>query len=171
MCYSTLSASIAEMLSMPMILPQPDPIVQNYETREIPEYQPCIWHLTRLGQAAAEAGKSLDFYCEVSRTIYTVPGWNEGDRLAQAAARAGLDFATLDAKVAADAKRLDEVIEANQNALHAGGHWGVPTMVFEGVPFFGQDRIDVLLWRMKQRGVELRAGGTALPDKFSAVAA
>jgi 2-hydroxychromene-2-carboxylate isomerase len=121
---------IAAMLGMPMIHPQPDPIVQNYETKEIPEYQPYIWQLTRLGQAAAEAGKSLDFYVEVSRTIYTTPRWNEGDHLARAATRAGLDLAALDTNVTADPKRLDQVIEANQNALHAAGHWGVPTMVF-----------------------------------------
>jgi hypothetical protein len=29
-------------------------------------------------------------------------------------------------------------------------------MVFEGEPFFGQDRFDLLLWRMKQRGLEPR---------------
>ena len=26
--------------------------------------------------------------------------------------------------------------------------------VLEGEPFFGQDRIDVLLWRMKQKGLQ-----------------
>ena len=35
-------------------------------------------------------------------------------------------------------------IEANQASLEAAGHWGVPTMVFQGEPFFGQDRIDTL---------------------------
>jgi len=29
--------------------------------------------------------------------------------------------------------------------------------VFENEPFFGQDRIDVALWRMKQRGLKKRA--------------
>jgi hypothetical protein len=27
-------------------------------------------------------------------------------------------------------------------------------MVFAGEPFFGQDRFEVLVWRMKQRGLE-----------------
>jgi hypothetical protein len=30
-------------------------------------------------------------------------------------------------------------------------------MVFEDEPFFGQDRIDLLVWRMKQRGLRERA--------------
>jgi len=37
----------------------------------------------------------------------------------------------------------------------------VPTCAFEGEPFFGQDRIDVLQWRLQQKGLQLRAAGTA----------
>jgi 2-hydroxychromene-2-carboxylate isomerase len=33
----------------------------------------------------------------------------------------------------------------------------VPTFVFKGEPFFGQDRIDLLLWRLKQNGLETRS--------------
>jgi 2-hydroxychromene-2-carboxylate isomerase len=32
----------------------------------------------------------------------------------------------------------------------------VPTMVFNDEPFFGQDRIETLLWRMRQHGLEPR---------------
>jgi 2-hydroxychromene-2-carboxylate isomerase len=35
-------------------------------------------------------------------------------------------------------------------------HWGVPTMVYEGEPFFGQDKIELLLWRMQQKGLQKR---------------
>ena len=48
------------------------------------------------------------------------------------------------------------MIEANETAQTAAGHWGVPLFVFEGEPFFGQDRIDHLLWRMKQHGLKAR---------------
>ena len=44
-------------------------------------------------------------------------------------------------------------IEANQDALQASGHWGVPTMVFRDEPFFGQDRIDTLRWRLDLAGL------------------
>ena len=47
----------------------------------------------------------------------------------------------------------DAEIEANQAALAAAGHWGVPTFVFGGEPFFGEDRIDTLRWRLGQRGL------------------
>ena len=38
-------------------------------------------------------------------------------------------------------------------ALEAAGHWGVPTMVYEGEPFFGQDRIETLRWRLEKAGL------------------
>ena len=44
-------------------------------------------------------------------------------------------------------------IEQNQQALDAAGHWGVPTMVLRGEPFFGQDRIGTLRWRLDQYGL------------------
>jgi 2-hydroxychromene-2-carboxylate isomerase len=34
---------------------------------------------------------------------------------------------------------------------------GVPTFVFENEPFFGQDRIDLLIWRMKGKGLTRRS--------------
>jgi 2-hydroxychromene-2-carboxylate isomerase len=38
------------------------------------------------------------------------------------------------------------------------GHWGVPTFVFEKEPFFGQDRIDLLIWRMQSKSPARRDG-------------
>ena len=93
----------------------------------------------------------------MSRLIFGgVHGWNEGDHLARAAVRVGLDLAELDAAITADPAGFDAEIEANEAAQKAAGHWGVPLMVFRGEPFFGQDRLDVLLWRMKQAGLAPR---------------
>ena len=44
-------------------------------------------------------------------------------------------------------------IERNHESLDASGHWGVPTMVYQTEPFFGQDRIDTLRWRLEQAGL------------------
>ena len=54
----------------------------------------------------------------------------------------------------ADPDKYEAIIQANQKAHHDAGHWGVPTMAFQGEPFFGQDRLDVLLWRLKQNGLK-----------------
>lgn len=150
-------ARLAQYLAIPLAPPRPDPIVQDIATRRIADEQPHIFRLTRLGQAAARRGKSLAFADEVSRMLWGgQQGWNEGVHLAGAAARAGLDFAELEAEAISEPKALDAEIAANQAALEAAGHWGVPTLVFEGEPFFGQDRIALAVWRMEQKGLARR---------------
>ena len=149
---------ISEMLGLPYRWPRPDPVVVDPSTRAATPNQPYIHRLTRLGCAAAEIGRGLPFLDEVSRIIWSgeIVSWHEGNHLAEAAARAGVDLATLDAKVAADAHKYEAIIQEIQKAHEAAGHWGVPTMVFEGEPFFGQDRLDVLLWRLKKNGLRER---------------
>ncbi|MEE4199099.1 2-hydroxychromene-2-carboxylate isomerase [Erythrobacter sp.] len=146
---------VAQMRGIPFRWPRPDPIVQDPEMHRVAEEQPYIRRLVRLGQAAARRGRGLDFACEVSTLIFSgeVDDWHTGDHLANTAARAGLNLAELDAEAESDAEALDGEIEENQRALEAAGHWGVPTLVFEGEPFFGQDRIDVARWRMEQKGL------------------
>lgn len=145
----------AEYLGMKFGPPSPDPIVQDMATFEVADDQPYIYRLTGLGIEAQRRGKGIDLAYHVSHLIWGGgPGWNEGDRLAQAVAKAGLDLADMEAALATyDAM---EDIEANQAALDAAGHWGVPTLVFEGEPFFGQDRIDTLRWRLDKVGVPKR---------------
>ncbi len=148
----------AQMQGVPFRWPRPDPVVQDLTTREIAQEQPYIYRIGRLGQAATRRGKGLAFADEVAKLIWSgaVDGWHEGDHLKGAAERAGLNFAELEAEVEQDATTLDAEIAANQNALEAAGHWGVPTLVFDGEPFFGQDRIDMALWRMEQKGLQKR---------------
>jgi 2-hydroxychromene-2-carboxylate isomerase len=153
---------IAEMLGLPYRWPQPDPVTIDMQTLAATPDQPHIHRLTRLGCAAAEAGRGLQFLREVSHVIWSgeIDGWHEGDHLARAARRAGLDLAALDARIAREPARYEAIVQENQKAHQAAGHWGVPTMVFEDEPFFGQDRLDVLLWRLKQRGLRGRGART-----------
>jgi 2-hydroxychromene-2-carboxylate isomerase len=149
---------IAQHLGIPYAWPQPDPIVQDYSTRQVAKEQPHIFRLTRLGVEAARRGRALAFIAEVSRVIWSgeVRDWHEGAHLADAARRADLDLAAMDTAVAANPADYDAEIARNQAALETAGHWGVPTMVFEGEPFFGQDRIDLLVWRLEQHGLRRR---------------
>lgn len=148
----------AQMLDMPFAPPRPDPILMDMATGEVAKDQPHIRRLTHLGQAAVEHGRGLPFIDEVSRLVWSgeTPGWNEGDHLANAAARAGLDLAELDRAVETQADRLEAAIQASHARLEEVGHWGVPTMVFDDEPFFGQDRIETLLWRLRQHGLKPR---------------
>ena len=148
---------VAQFHGIPFGPPRPDPIVQDVRTRKISDEQPYIFRLTRLGQAAARRGKSLAFCDEVSRLVWGgAENWHEGEHLAGAADRAGLNLAELDAEAVSDAEALDIEISDNQAALEASGHWGVPTLVFNGEPFFGQDRIDMAVWQMQQKGLAKR---------------
>lgn len=149
---------VAQFHGIPFGPPRPDPIVQDIATRTIATEQPYIRRITRLGQAAARRGKGLAFAHDAGMLIWGgAENWHEGEHLTGAAERAGLDLAELDAEVAAQADELDAEIAANQRALEDAGHWGVPTLVFEGEPFFGQDRIDMVKWRMERKGLAAHA--------------
>ena len=87
-----------------------------------------------------------------------VDNWHEGAHLAGAAERAGLDFAEMSAAVDGAPERFAGIVEENQVAQRAAGHWGVPLMVFDGEPYFGQDRFDQMKWRMQAKGLSARAG-------------
>jgi 2-hydroxychromene-2-carboxylate isomerase len=92
---------------------------------------------------------------EVSTLIWSGGAWTKGAALAQATERAGFDLAELDRRQAEETERLEAVIARNQ-AEQDRHHWGVPLMVFEGEAFFGQDRLNVLEWRLGQSGVARR---------------
>jgi 2-hydroxychromene-2-carboxylate isomerase len=161
------TARLAESLGLPFRWPRPDPIVQTAEAGRLvtATEQPYIFRLSRLGVLAAERGRGLEFARAVSARIFGgVEGWHEGPHLARAAEEAGLDLAGLDAAAEREGARLDAALEANQQALERAGHWGVPTLVFEGEPFFGQDRIDLLLWRLRQHGLSERGAPRSAPS-------
>lgn len=150
-------ARVAQFEGIPFGPPRPDPIVQDMATRKIAGEQPYIFRITRMGQAAARRGRGLAFAHETAKLIWGgAENWHEGVHLSGAAERAGLDFAELESEVAREPEALDAEIASNQGALEDAGHWGVPTLVFEGEPFFGQDRIAMAQWRMETKGLVKR---------------
>jgi 2-hydroxychromene-2-carboxylate isomerase len=148
----------AAYLGLPFRWPRPDPVYMDRATGTYPKEQPHIHRLTQLGVAAAEQGRGLAFLFEASRLIWSgeTDNWHEGDHLALAAERAGLDPKALFATVDQDADRLHAAIERNQIDHRLGGHFGVPLLVFEGEPFYGQDRFDQFKWRLEQNGLKRR---------------
>ena len=152
------SARAATFQNLPFRRPVPDPIAQDPVTLAIATEQPLARRLGQLGIAATERGKGIEFASEVANLLWDgrVSGWDKGTHLVDAAKRVGLNLIELDAAIIDDPDHHEAVLLANDQSLRAAGHWGVPTMVFDGEPFFGQDRFDVLVWRMKQRGLEQR---------------
>ena len=149
----------AQYLSLPLVWPSPDPVLQYRDDRgrlQPGEEQPYIHDLTRLGVIADDMGQGIAFADEVSSLIWGgTENWHQGDHLQQAAARAGLDLEIMQSRLEKEHDSLETVVQTNQQAHADAGHWGVPTCVYRGEPFFGQDRLELLLWRLKQDGLDV----------------
>jgi len=143
----------AEFLGMACHWPSPDPIVQDFETMKVAQHQPYIYWLTELGIEAQRQGKGVEFAYEVSHMLFGgTKDWDKGEHLEAAAERAGLDLKAME--TAREGGTHAQEISANQKALEAAHHWGVPTLVYKGEPFFGEDRIETLRWRLEKDGLK-----------------
>jgi len=150
--YDLDTARVARHLGVAYADPQPPPATLDWVKKAPAAEQPHIRRLTRLGTEAERRGHGFACARAISNCLFAEgPGWDKGERLASALAKAGLDLADVERTVAREADALDRIIEANGRALEATGHWGTPTMVLDGEPFFGQDRVDLLLWRMAEK--------------------
>ena len=149
---------MAEYLEIPCTgFPTPDPVVQDMETLEIAEEQPLIYRMVHYGVEAAKQGKGLAYIHAVGHLYYSSGlVWTEGDHLAKTLNKIGMNLDELESKFDKNFDKNDATINESQRVLETAGHWGVPNLVFKNEPFFGQDRVDVCLWRMKQQGLKLR---------------
>ena len=88
------SARCAAFHGLPFRRPIPDPIAQDPLTLAIAAEQPLARWLGRLGIAASDRGRGLEFAYEVAKLLWSgsVTGWNEGAHMSEAAQRAGLDL-------------------------------------------------------------------------------
>ena len=135
--------------------PRPDPITMNMGTGKVDAEQPLMNRLMGLGIAAEETQKrGLELAHAVSRRIWGgTENWHEGGHLNEAAEEAGLSLAALEAFAREDPSKVEEAIRRNEEAQIAQ-HWGVPLMVLDDEPFFGQDRLDSLVWRLDQKNLK-----------------
>ena len=131
--------------------------MQDMQTFTVAEEQPYIYRLVYLGVEAQRRGQGVRFAYEASQLLFGgTRDWDQGDLLKAAAVRANLDLDEMDAAIAEPESHRKEV-DANQQALEAAGHSGVPTFVYNGEPFFGQDRIDSLRFQLEKDGLLSRA--------------
>lgn len=148
------TARVAEFLNLPYADPDPSPI--RFKPGSIwraEEDQPLNQRLNRLYVGACRQGLGLSFLDHVGRMLWdgSTPGWDQGTHLAKALSKSGLNLERTLADVTWDDALRD--LNANAEAMLAAGHWGVPLMVYQNEPFYGQDRFDHLLWRLKRTGV------------------
>jgi 2-hydroxychromene-2-carboxylate isomerase len=155
-----------KFLGVPFRFASPDPIKQDtYPPGESSmviapiEEQPWIVWITRLGSAAELAGKSNEYVWAVSPLIWggqaPIGKWPE---MVPAAFErgTGLDYEATIKDIQANPQKYDAVWLKHQQGQLKTGHGGVPNMVFRGEPFFGQDRVDPLVWRLQQNGLTER---------------
>jgi 2-hydroxychromene-2-carboxylate isomerase len=149
---------ISQMHNIPYRWPRPDPIIMDISSGEVAAEQPYIHRVSRMAVAAEREGRGFEFARRASHKIWSgeVDGWHEGDHLTNAASEAGLDAGALEAAVRDQGEALAAEIAQNVTDQRDAGHWGVPLFVFQQEPFFGQDRLDHLIWRMKQAGLIAR---------------
>ena len=142
----------ASYLNLPYSEPDPSPV--NWESGSIWIARPEQSRIKRFYNIIWQAhlkGKLYSLYGSLMRLIWSGqhPGWdNEGpirDLLTSCELPVGL------------ADQPHELLpEANdyfsdtQKAMYDSGHWGVPLFVFENEPFYGQDRLDQLKWRVSR---------------------
>lgn len=149
---------ISQMHNIPYRWPRPDPIVMDVGKGEVAAEQPYIYRVSRLGVVAERQGKGFEFVRKAAHLIWSgeVDNWHEGDHLSRATSDAGLIASDVERAAAEQSADIDAEIAANEAAQRNAGHWGVPLFVFNDEPFFGQDRLDHLVWRMKQAGLRER---------------
>ena len=72
---------------------------------------------------------------------------------------AGIDADALVKDVQTNTAKYKELVDRNTERQKDNRceHTGVPLFVFKGEPFFGQDRMDMLIWRLAQYGLTERA--------------
>jgi len=153
-------------LGVPFKYAVPDPIWQDlyppheegYQYVHPPEQQPYIAWLTRLGCYADLKGKSVEFIHQVSRVIWdgSVAHWpaHVEERFNRIE---GLDYDDAIRFIRRNTEEVDQCWLDHQAGMAATGHGGVPLMVFQNEPFFGGDRFDQFLWRLRQSGLTKRA--------------
>ncbi len=141
-------------LGVPFTMPRPDPISMNMGTGKVDAEQPLMERLMSLGVAAEETAKAgLPFARSVSRRVWGgTENWHQGEHLEEAAKEGGLSLGALEVFAHENPDRIAAAIKRNEEAQMAQ-HWGVPLMVLDDEPFFGQDRLDSLVWRLDQKNL------------------
>jgi 2-hydroxychromene-2-carboxylate isomerase len=154
-----------QYLGVPFKYAVPDPVwqdlypphVEGYQYVHPPEKQPYIHWVTRLGAYAQLKGKSVEYIDKISYLIWSgeVEHWpaHVKERFNQIE---GLDYDKAIRFIGKNPEKVDQVWLDNADAMALTGHGGVPLMVFQNEPFFGGDRFDQFVWRLRESGLTRR---------------
>jgi 2-hydroxychromene-2-carboxylate isomerase len=143
----------AKQLDMPLNLPvKPDPIKQNIFTAKIAKNQPYIFDICHMGQEMNDRGFGLEFAYKLSTKIWSVKNWNKDEHLVEILSEFNIELPEIRETIKNNEKALIEKIKQNQVEQLDAGHHGVPLSVYKEEYFFGQDKFNDLIERMKTNG-------------------
>jgi len=154
-----------QYLGVPFKYAVPDPIWQtyypphskNWQYVHPPEKQPYIHWLTRLACYASQQGKALEYVNQVSTLIWGghVEHWpaHVKERFNRIE---GLNYNKAIKYIKKNPEKVDKCWIENAEGMARTGHGGVPLMVFQNEPFFGGDRFDQFVYRLRQSGLTRR---------------
>ena len=135
---------IAQYYKIPFAWPDPDPVKF---TNGIPDDdQPLAYKISRMGVLAEKNRKGFNYIEALSRSIWDgkKKNWNDPNALKILFKSINLNYEMMEIEVEKNHHIYDEILKENALKLEEAGHWGVPTLVFDGEPFFGQDRIEMV---------------------------
>jgi hypothetical protein len=143
----------AQLLEMPLKTPlKPDPIKQNIFTGKISKDQPYIFDICHMGQEMSNRGFGLEFAYKLSTKIWSVKNWNKDEHLVEILSEFNIELPEIRETIKNNEKALIEKIKQNQVEQLDAGHHGVPLSVYKEEYFFGQDKFNDLIERMKTNG-------------------
>lgn len=151
--FATDTNRTAAFLGLPYAYPDPSPIRFKSGSVWIAEdQQPLNEWINRLFVGAWAAGQAMPFLDHVGRMLWdgSTRGWDKGDHIANAITRAGLSAQDLINQT--PWSEAEGTLARHGEEMLVDGHWGVPLMVFDGQPFYGQDRFEQLLWQIETGG-------------------
>ena len=150
---------------VPFRYANPDPILQDVRPQPEAsmavapiEKQPYITWVVRLANAAQLEGKALEYCLAVSPLIWgaRAPIGEWPLHVADAVNSIGMDYDAVIKDIQVNPDKYDAVWQKNQDEFVMTGQGGVPTMSYNGEPFFGQDRFNQFFWRLRQNGLTVR---------------
>jgi 2-hydroxychromene-2-carboxylate isomerase len=143
----------------------PDPIWQTihpvhgdgWEYVHPPEKQAYIFWIVRLGNYCEMMGKSIEYVNQVSSLIWGDHAEHWPDHVKERFNRIdGLDYDTAIKFIQDNPDKVDQYWQDNSVFQAQAGHGGVPLMVYDGEPFFGQDRFYQFYSRLRDNGLTRR---------------
>lgn len=142
----------AEFLGLPYGDPNPSPV--NWTEGSVWIAKPEQTRIKRLFNLLYQAhllGKEYPLYSSLMRLIWSgqTRNWDEARHLSKCLIDCDMPESLLDQPDELTAK-ADDYFAANQQAMNDCGHWGVPMFSWRGEPFYGQDRLDQLRWRIER---------------------